>query len=113
MRIEVPGFVAGAVAAGIKQNGKKDLAIIFSQVPACVAGVFTTNKVQAAPVRVDKDRITSGRAQAIVANSGNANACTGARGIEDAKAMARAEGKALGIGEELVLVASTGVSVSR
>ena len=109
MRIEVPGFVAGAIAAGIKKNGKKDLAIIFSQEPACVAGVFTSNKVQAAPVRLDKERITSGRAQAIVANSGNANACTGARGIEDAKAMARATGKALGIGEELVLVASTGV----
>jgi glutamate N-acetyltransferase/amino-acid N-acetyltransferase len=109
MRIEVPGFVAGAIAAGINKKGKKDLAIIFSQVPACVAGVFTSNKVQAAPVRLDKERITSGRAQAIVANSGNANACTGARGIEDAKAMARATGKVLGIGEELVLVASTGV----
>ncbi len=109
MRIEVPGFVAGATATGIKKNGKKDLAIIFSQVPACVAGVFTTNKVQAAPVRLDKERIMSGSAQAIVANSGNANACTGARGIEDAKAMARATAKALGIGEELVLVASTGV----
>ena len=80
--MEVPGFVAGAIAAGINKKGKKDLAIIFSQVPACVTGVFTSNRVQAAPVRLDKERITSGRAQAIVANSGNANACTGARGIK-------------------------------
>ncbi|MBN1843630.1 MAG: bifunctional glutamate N-acetyltransferase/amino-acid acetyltransferase ArgJ [Deltaproteobacteria bacterium] len=109
MVLEVPGFVGGAIAADIKKKGEKDLAIVFSEVPACAAGVFTKNRVQAAPVRVDKERIASGRAQAIVANSGNANACTGSRGIEDATAMARATAKALGIGDELVLVASTGV----
>ena len=81
MALQVPGFVAGAVAAGLKKDGKKDLGIIFSEVPACAAGVFTTNQVQAAPVLLDKERIKSGRCQAIVANSGNANACTGKQGI--------------------------------
>lgn len=109
MKLEVPGFVAGAVAAGIKKDGKKDLGIICSETPACAAGVFTTNKVQAAPVLLDKERIKSGRCQAIVANSGNANACTGKRGMEDAKAVSLAAATALGIPEELLLVASTGV----
>jgi glutamate N-acetyltransferase/amino-acid N-acetyltransferase len=107
--LEVPGFVAGAVAAGLKKGGNKDLGIIFSKVPACAAGVFTTNQVQAAPVLFDKERIKSGHCQAIVANSGNANACTGKRGIEDAQAVARSAATTLGIPEELVLVASTGV----
>ena len=109
MALQVPGFVAGAVAAGLKKDGKKDLGIIFSEVPACAAGVFTTNQVQAAPVLLDKERIKSGRCQAIIANSGNANACTGKKGIEDAEAVARAAATALRIPEELVLVASTGV----
>ncbi|MBW2171093.1 MAG: bifunctional ornithine acetyltransferase/N-acetylglutamate synthase, partial [Deltaproteobacteria bacterium] len=109
MKLEVPGFVAGAVAAGIRKDGKKDLGMISSEVPACAAGVFTTNKVQAAPVLLDKERIKSGRCQAIVTNSGNANACTGKRGIEDAEAVSRAAATTLGISEELVLVASTGV----
>ncbi len=109
MKIEVPGFVAGGIAAGLKKNQKKDLGIIFSETPACAAAVFTTNQVQAAPVLLDKERIQSGRAQAIVANSGNANACMGPRGLHDAKTMARAAAKAFGIREELVLVASTGV----
>ena len=109
MKLQVPGFVAGAVAAGLKKGGNKDLGIIFSKVPACAAGVFTTNQVQAAPVLFDKDRIKSGRCQAIVANSGNANACTGKRGIEDAKAVARSAATTLEIPEKLVLVASTGV----
>lgn len=109
MKLQVPGFVAGAVVAGLKKQGKKDLGIIFSEVPACAAGVFTTNRVQAAPVLLDKKRIRSGRCQAIVANSGNANACTGKQGIEDAEAVAGAAAAALGIPEDLVLVASTGV----
>ena len=109
MKLQVPGFVAGAVAAGLKKGGNKDLGIIFSKVPACAAGVFTTNQVQAAPVLFDKERIKSGRCQAIVANSGNANACTGKQGIEDALAVARSAATSLEIPEELVLVASTGV----
>lgn len=109
MPLQVQGFVAGAVVAGLRKDGNKDLGMIFSEVPACAAGVFTTNQVQAAPVLFDKERIKSGRCQAIVANSGNANACTGKRGIEDAEAVARSAATALGIPEELVLVASTGV----
>ncbi|MDY6951403.1 MAG: bifunctional glutamate N-acetyltransferase/amino-acid acetyltransferase ArgJ, partial [Thermodesulfobacteriota bacterium] len=109
MRVEVPGFVAGAVAAGLKKNRRKDVGLIFSRISAAAAGVFTTNQVQAAPVLLDRERVTSGHAQALIVNSGNANACTGARGMEDARAMARASALALGIGEELVLVASTGV----
>ena len=109
MKLEVPGFVAGAIAAGIKKTEKKDLGVIFSEVPACAAGLFTTNQVQAAPVLLDKERIKSGRCQAVVVNSGNANACTGPRGLEDARAMAHTAATALGIEEELVLVASTGV----
>ncbi len=106
---EVPGFTAGAFAAGVKKKDRKDLAVIFCTTPACAAGVFTTNRIQAAPVLLDKERIRSGRAQAIVANSGNANACTGSQGMEDARAMARASADALGIDDSLVLVASTGV----
>lgn len=109
MKLQVPGFVAGAVAAGLKKDGNKDLGVIFCEVPACAAGVFTTNQVQAAPVLLDRERIKSGRCQAIVANSGTANACTGKRGIEDAEAVARAAAKTLGIPEGFVLVASTGV----
>jgi glutamate N-acetyltransferase/amino-acid N-acetyltransferase len=107
--MEVPGFVAGAVAAGLKKDKKQDLALILSQVPAAAAGVFTTNQVQAAPVLLDKERIKSGSAQAILVNSGNANACTGPQGIKDARAMAHAAASALGIADDLVLVASTGV----
>jgi glutamate N-acetyltransferase/amino-acid N-acetyltransferase len=109
MKLEVPGFVAGAIAAGIKEKDRKDLALVFSETPACAAGVFTTNAVQAAPVVLDKERIVSGSAQAILANSGNANACTGVKGMEDARIMARHAAKALGIDEGEVLVASTGV----
>jgi glutamate N-acetyltransferase/amino-acid N-acetyltransferase len=109
MKLQVPGFVAGAVAAGLKKGGNKDLGIIFSEIPACAVGVFTTNQVQAAPVLLDKERIKAGRCQAVVANSGNANACTGKQGIKDAEAVARSAATTLGIPEELVLVASTGV----
>ena len=109
MKLEVPGFVAGAVAAGIKKDGKKDLGMICSKIPACAVGMFTSNKIQAAPVVLGKERIKSGRCQAIIANSGNANACTGKRGLQDAEAIARSAATTLGISEELVLVASTGV----
>jgi glutamate N-acetyltransferase/amino-acid N-acetyltransferase len=109
MELQVPGFVAGAIAAGLKKTGAKDLGVILSEVPAAAAGVFTTNQVQAAPVLLNRERIQAGRCQAVVVNSGNANACTGKQGIEDAKAMARAAAQALGIEEDLVLVASTGV----
>lgn len=105
----VPGFLGNGVAAGIKGNGKKDLSLIFSTVPAKAAGVFTTNAFKAAPVLLDMERIEKGTAQAIVTNSGNANAATGREGYGNAREMARAAAAALRIREDLVLVASTGV----
>jgi len=103
------GFKASGIAAGIKKNGKKDLGLIVSEVPATAAGLFTTNKVKAAPVILGMERITSGRCQAIIANSGNANCYSGEQGMDDAKEMAELAGQALGISEELVQVSSTGV----
>lgn len=103
------GFKAAGVAAGIKKNGKPDLGLIFSEVPAAAAGLFTRNRVQAAPVRYDRQRIQSGRCQAVIVNSGNANCSTGPAGERNAAAMAEAAADRLGIAADLVLVASTGV----
>lgn len=105
----VKGFEFSAVSCGIKKTGDLDLALIYSKQPASVAGVFTTNRLPAAPVRLDRARLASGRARAVLANSGCANACTGSRGYEDAVQSARWVAEALGIPEEEVLVASTGV----
>jgi glutamate N-acetyltransferase/amino-acid N-acetyltransferase len=107
--VQVPGFLAAAGSAGLNKKREKDLGIIFSRVPATVAGVFTRNLIKAAPVLLDMERIHSGRCQAIVANSGNANACTGDQGMKATKAVARATADALNIDESLVMVASTGV----
>ena len=107
--ITCDGFKAAGIAAGIKKNGEMDLGLIYSEVPATVAGVFTRNRVQAAPVVLDRERIRSGHSQAIIVNSGNANCCMGERGLTDAKAMAKHAAEALGISESLVLVSSTGV----
>lgn len=104
----ISGISAAGVACGIKTNGNMDLAIIFCDEPSTSAGVFTTNKVKSAPVLVSKERISFGKAQAIVANSGNANACTGERGLEDARKMAEITAQELNIDPNLVLVASTG-----
>ncbi|OPY57892.1 MAG: Arginine biosynthesis bifunctional protein ArgJ [Pelotomaculum sp. PtaU1.Bin035] len=103
------GFQAGTASAGIKYKMKRDIALIYSTVPAVAAGVFTTNRVKAAPVLVSMRRIAGGKAQAIVVNSGNANACNGEQGEQDALTMASTAAGALGISEEHVLVASTGV----
>jgi len=105
----VAGFRAAGISVGIKADKMKDLALIFSRVPARAAGVFTTNCFKAAPVVLDMERIKSGTAQAILANSGNANAATGLQGRQNARAMAKAVAEHLNIDEELVLVASTGV----
>jgi glutamate N-acetyltransferase/amino-acid N-acetyltransferase len=107
--IRVPGFLANGIASGIKADGSKDLSLIYSKVPAQAAGVFTANRFKAAPVVLDMERIQRGCAQAIVVNSGNANASTGDAGYEDACAMSRAVSRELEIDEDLVLVASTGV----
>lgn len=103
------GFKAGGTVCGIKKNQLPDLAIIYSEVPAEAAGIFTTNQVQAAPVILSKEFLKKGKAQAVIANSGNANACVGAVGLEAARRMAAAAGKALNIPMDSVLVASTGV----
>jgi glutamate N-acetyltransferase/amino-acid N-acetyltransferase len=108
-KILCPGFKAAGIACGLKKNGKKDLGLIFSTVPANVAGVFTKNRVQGAHVLLDRARIKSGLCQAVVGNSGHANCCTGKQGINDAINMAMVCASELGISEDLVLVASTGV----
>lgn len=104
------GFVAGGLHAGLKKcPDKKDLAIIHSLAPAVVGGVFTQNKFAAAPVNWCRQVVAGGRAQAVVVNSGNANACTGAEGAANAAEMAAVCGKALQAPPEQVLVCSTGV----
>lgn len=105
----VPGFYASGISAGIKEEGRRDLSLLYSKVPAKVAGVFTTNCFKAAPVLLDMQRVQSGTAQAIITNSGNANAATGDEGYKDAVDIARTTARELGIDEELVLVASTGI----
>jgi len=102
------GFRAAGIPCGIKA-GRPDLALIVSDALASAAAVFTTNAVKAAPVVVSQEKIQSGVAQAIIVNSGNANACTGVQGLADAREMAALAARALGLAEEFVLVASTGV----
>jgi glutamate N-acetyltransferase/amino-acid N-acetyltransferase len=106
---KVNGFLFSGIGAGIKKNGKRDLGLIYSEVPAQVAGLFTTNAVKAAPVLLDRARLKRGLCQAIVVNSGNANACTGSRGLADAKRMTSFVAKQLGVEEGLVFSSSTGV----
>ena len=85
------------------------MALIYSQLPAAAAGMFTKNRFQAAPVLVSREHLADGRAQAIIVNSGNANACTGEAGIKDARRMAELTGELLQLQPQDVLVASTGV----
>ena len=103
------GFRACGVEAGIKYQNRKDMALVAADAPAAVAAVYTTNKVAAAPVQVDRERSRTGQAQAVVINSGCANACTGEAGLANAREMARVTAEALGVEETLVLVCSTGV----
>lgn len=104
------GFYAASAAAGIKYQNRQDMALIYSESPCVSAGTFTTNLVKAAPVKWDKNQVTSGAsARAVVVNAGIANACTGAEGMEYCKETANAAAKALHIPEDSVLVASTGV----
>jgi glutamate N-acetyltransferase/amino-acid N-acetyltransferase len=111
------GFLASGVSCDIKRLGtgkgsnkgpKRDLALIVSEVPAAVAGLFTTNQICAAPVKVCIDHVRSGTAQAIVVNSGNANACTGKQGMADAREMAALVAKQFGMRPTQVMVGSTG-----
>src|SRR5690349_8625931 len=111
------GFLASGVFCDIKRLGtgkgsqkgkKRDLALIVSEVPATVAGMFTTNQVCAAPVKICAERVRGGMAQVIVVNSGNANACTGRQGMKDARDMTALLAKELHTPAEHVLVGSTG-----
>src|SRR6267154_2404866 len=113
------GFKASGVFCDIKRLGtgkgsekgnKRDLALIVSEARATVAGMFTTNQICAAPVKVCMPRVKTGCAQAIVVNSGNANACTGEQGLKDALEMAGFAERALNLSRGSVLVASTGRS---
>ena len=104
----VRGIKCWGAHTGVKSM-RRDLAIIYSDVPASAAAAFTQNKVLAEPIKVSMEHMKDGKIQAIVINSGNANACTGEQGYEGARAMTKTMAKELGIDEEMVLVASTGV----
>jgi glutamate N-acetyltransferase/amino-acid N-acetyltransferase len=105
------GFSAGAVYAGIKANTKTgfDFGVLYSKVPCNTAAVFTNNQIKAAPVLLSRERLKLGKAAAVVANSGCANACTGDQGMADARETTRLVAAQIGIAPEDVLVASTGV----
>jgi len=108
-KMDCPGFQTAGVAAGLKKNGKKDLGLIYSEVPATVAAMFTRNLVKAAPVILDQQRTASGSCRAVIVNSGNANCCTGEQGMQDAIQMGRLVAQGLKVDENDVLVSSTGV----
>ena len=104
------GFLATGINVGIKNNVKKDMAMVFSRTACVTAGTFTTNKVYAAPVKWDRSVVyNSEYAQAVVINSGVANACTGEEGLNNCKALATKAGQELSIPADSVLIASTGV----
>jgi len=103
------GFLAGTVSAQIKKRNELDLAILYSKVSCTAAGVFTTNQIKSAPVILSQKNLLKGQAQAIIVNSGCANACLGEQGIADAREMAKLVATKLDLSPEDVLVASTGV----
>lgn len=107
--MNIQGFSFSSVEAAIKKAGRKDLALIFSEVPATAAAVFTTSSVKAAPVLLSREHIASGFAQALIVNSGNANACTGESGMKVAQETSGLVARALGIDSTAVQVCSTGV----
>ncbi len=104
------GFLASGIYCGLKKsNLKKDLALIYSEVPAAASGMFTKNKVKGAPISISKDHLSNKKAQAIIVNSGNANTCNGQDGLNKAKKMTCLQAKELNLKPDDVLVASTGV----
>ncbi len=107
--MEIKGFLYAAVEAGIRASGRLDVGLIFCDKESFAAVVFKTNKVKAAPVLLDMDRIQKKQVRAILVNSGIANACTGEQGFETAKKSAAFIADSLGISEDMVLVSSTGV----
>ncbi len=107
-RVRVPGYRFGGVACGLKESGKRDVALIASDRPANAAAVFTTNRVVAAPVTVGRKRLAGGRVQAVLVNSGNANAYTGRQGLAMARSLTGRVARHLGIDPSLVVPSSTG-----
>ncbi len=105
----VPGFLAAGIAAGIKSNGERDLGLLVCEKPCTAAGVFTKNRVKAAPVLVSKKRLQGGNIQAVLVNSGNANACTGPQGLRDALLACGETARGLGMAAQRVIPCSTGV----
>ena len=108
-QMKIKGFKTAAVAAGIRYADRLDLGLIFSETPVVTAGAFTTNQVKAAPVVLDIERLKQGKAQAILINSGCANACTGENGMLAAIVTGDCAAAALGIAPEMVQISSTGV----
>jgi glutamate N-acetyltransferase/amino-acid N-acetyltransferase len=107
--IAVPGFRFAGISAGIKASGAPDLALLEADAPVPIAGVFTRNRVRAPPVLIARRRVRGGRARAVLVNSGNANACTGAAGFEAVRVTTAAIAERLGVRATLVIPASTGV----
>lgn len=103
------GFLSSGIHCGLKKNNKKDLALIYSEVPCVASGVYTKNLVKGAPLLVTKDHLKDNKAQAIIINSGNANTCNGENGLLDAENMTIMQGKELNLNPVDVLVASTGI----
>lgn len=106
---DVKGIKAAGVAAGIKKNGKKDVALIVSELPANAVGVFTVNRVKAAPVLISQAHLQSGKARAIIMTSGNANAATGEEGRNIARTLCEHAAELIGCAPEEVLIAQTGL----
>jgi glutamate N-acetyltransferase/amino-acid N-acetyltransferase len=107
--VQLPGgYRAAGEAIGLKRSGRRDMALLVSDIPAAVAGVFTTNQVQSATVKLDRERLRGGVARAIIVNSGNANACNGPQGLRDADRMTELTGLLLGAPKKQVFVCSTG-----
>ncbi len=110
MNTKIPkGFLFSTTEAAIKKPGRKDLALICSERECVMSGMFTTNAVKAAPVKLDMKRVKTGKGQAIIINSGNANACSGEQGMRDAREMAAITASSLKLKESRVYVCSTGV----
>lgn len=107
--VKVKGFKAAGIYSGIKASKKKDLALIYSEKPAQVSGVFTTNIVKAAPVIIGQKKVKSGYCQAVIINSGIANVCTGKQGIKDANDITKSTARGLAIKDSLVIPSSTGL----
>ncbi|MBL7684507.1 MAG: bifunctional glutamate N-acetyltransferase/amino-acid acetyltransferase ArgJ, partial [Deltaproteobacteria bacterium] len=106
---KIPGFRFAGIHAGIKENPHKfDLGLIVSDLPCSVAGTFTPSRTKAAPVLIDIEQIKKGKTQAVLINSGNANACTGKLGLKNAREMVSETAKALGISSDHVMISSTG-----